>query len=128
MGQGDCWALFRSLEQSYLPDYNGVNKSRIANSSQHYYNLRRALQLYNETRRHFLGRVELQMTLDVKEGAYLAEAGSDEEEWMRRFRERYKSQAWMKEHDVEAEFVKTLAAEPLWSRDVEAIKIESASL
>jgi salicylate hydroxylase len=114
MGQGDCWALFRSLQQTYKRHNNSAIHP---NSSQGNYNLKRALRLYNETRRHFLGRVELQMDLDGTDARYLAEAGSDEDEWIRRFQERNKNQLWLTEHDVEAEFVKTFAAESLWSRE-----------
>jgi hypothetical protein len=115
MGQGDCWVLFRSLQQAYK---RHNNTAIHLNRSQGHYDLKRALQLYNETRRHFFGRVELQMELDVTDARHLAKAGSDEDEWIRRFQERNKNQLWLTEHDVEAEFVKTLAAESLWSREV----------
>ena len=90
-----------------------------AKASQKIYDLRKALRLYNETRRHFLGRVELQMELDRDDAAFLAEAASDEKEWIRRFSQSHKNQLWLTEHDVEAEFIKTLAAEAHWSQNVE---------
>jgi salicylate hydroxylase len=127
MGYADCWALFRSLEQSYKrpkPNAPSIEESSVP---PHLYDLPRALRLYNETRRHFLGRVELQMTLDRNESAYLAEA-EDEEEWIRRFKERHSNQIWLTEHDVEAEFQKTLAGEAHWLSQIEAAKGVKAHL
>jgi len=129
MGQRDCWALFRSLQESYKKrSDNDVNTTRISNAPQSHYDLPRALKLYSETRRHFLGRVELQMELDTKDAPYLAEAASDEKEWIRRFQERNKSLLWLAEHDVEAEFVKTLAAEAIWSTKVDDVNAVLAVL
>jgi hypothetical protein len=68
------------------------------------------------------------MVLDREDAGYLAEAARGEEEWISRFRERNKHQVWLTEYDVEAGFVGTLAAESLWSREVEATDIVSARL
>jgi salicylate hydroxylase len=119
MGQGDCWALFRSLQSTYSTSFSSA-------ASHGKYDLRRALGLYNETRRHFLGRVELQMSLDVKDAAYVAAAGNDEGEWIRRVKETHKNQVWLTEHDVEAEFLKTLSGEAHWSQETERPEIEEA--
>jgi hypothetical protein len=62
------------------------------------------------------------MVLDVENAAYLAEAAGNEDEWIRRFRKQYKSQVWLTEHDVEAEFAKTLAAETLWLKEIDGIR------
>ncbi|CZR68493.1 uncharacterized protein PAC_18392 [Phialocephala subalpina] len=113
MGFGDAWALFRSLQESNTPpSSNPVTSSQ---TSQSLYDVPRALRLYNETRYHFLGRVEQQMQLDGLDAAYISEAAHDKAEWIRRFQERHKNNTWLMEHDVEAEFVKTLASEPLWA-------------
>lgn len=90
-----------------------------ARNSGNVYDLRGSLRLYNETRRHFLERVELQMGLDGEDAAYIAEAADNEAAWVRRFQERHKNQLWLTEHDVEAAFISTLAAEPHWSRKLD---------
>lgn len=63
-----------------------------------------ALRLYNETRRHFLARVEEQIKMDKLDTAYVAAAGSDEKEWIRRYRERFTINWWILEHDVDAKW------------------------
>ncbi|RDL35179.1 Uncharacterized protein BP5553_07110 [Venustampulla echinocandica] len=116
MGQGDCWALFRSLQESYWQPTSVMETDLPANHiPRSRYDLQRALQLYDATRRPFLARVELQIQLDGADGSYISEAADDEEEWIRRFQERHRNQLWLTEHDVEAEFVKTLAAAPVSS-------------
>ena len=117
MGFGDGYALFRSLQATYRehrssPSRNLEDEQTTFAGS---YDIARALRIYNETRRHFLNRVELQMTLDIQDAKYIAQAGVDEREWIRRFRERTSLNHWLTEHDVEIEFQRVLAAESLWS-------------
>lgn len=122
MGFGDAWALFRSLQESHTHLSRDTETSQ--NISQIFYDLPRALRLYNETRHHLLGRVEQQMQLDGLDAAYIAESAHDEAEWIRRFQTRQKNNTWLMEHDVEAEFVKTLASEPLWAIKADASDAE----
>ncbi|TVY93393.1 hypothetical protein LAWI1_G001126 [Lachnellula willkommii] len=118
LGQGDSWALYRSLQQSYTGDGRNLTLPTGGQTApEKHYDLRRALGLYNETRRHFLGRVWLQQGLDGVDAAYIAQAASDEAQWIRKFQERHKNQLWMTEHDVEAAFVNTLASEAHWSKE-----------
>ncbi len=86
-------ALFLSLWRAHTP------------ASPAAYNLPYALHLYNETRRHFLARVEQQIQMDKLDIAYLAAAGSrpeDDAEAIRRYRERFNVNWWILEHDVDA--------------------------
>ncbi|TVY51378.1 6-hydroxynicotinate 3-monooxygenase [Lachnellula cervina] len=120
LGQGDSWALYRSLQQSYTGDDRNLTLPIGSQTAlEKHYNLRRALELYNETRRHFLGRVWRQQGLDSVDAAYIAQAANDEAEWIRRFQDRHKNQLWMTEYDVEAAFVETLASEAHWSKEVD---------
>lgn len=120
LGQGDSWALYRSLQQSYTGDDRNVTLPTGSQTAlEKHYDLRRALGLYTETRRHFLGRVWRQQGLDSVDAAYIAQAANDEAEWIRRFQDRHKNQLWMTEYDVEAAFVETLASEAHWSKEVD---------
>lgn len=130
MGFCDTWALFRSLQVTYRerigesPDASGD----AGDHSSHGYNLPRALRIYNETRRHFLSRVEAQMTFDLRDAQYVAQAGEDEQEWIRRFMERHSPNQWLMEHDVETEFQKTLTAESHWTSQRDSPPLVSARL
>ncbi|TVY20501.1 6-hydroxynicotinate 3-monooxygenase [Lachnellula arida] len=129
LGQGDSWALYRSLQQSYTGDGRNLTLPTGGKTApEKHYDLRRALGLYNETRRHFLGRVWLQQGLDGVDAAYIAQAASDEAQWIRRFQERHKNQLWMTEHDVEAAFVNTLASEAHWSKEDDREDLVTARL
>jgi salicylate hydroxylase len=109
MGFGDCWALYRSLQVCQINESLPALGNQLGG-----YDLKRALAIFNETRGHFLKRVEQQMTLDKAKGAYIAAAENNEQEWIRRFIERNPPNHWLTEHSVELEFQKTLEGEALW--------------
>ena len=98
MGYGDCWALYRALESTTKRDGG--------------YDAPRALRMLNETRIPFLSRVETQMGVDRLDAQYVAAAGEDETEWVRRFNQFNIPNDWLVEHDVELEIQKALAIEP----------------
>lgn len=56
------------------------------------------------------------MILDFQNSQYISEAGSDETEWIRRFKERQSTNHWLTEYDVEAEFQNKLALEKTWAQ------------
>ena len=103
MGFGDCWALTRALEASR--ESSGAVDGN--------YNVPRALRIFQAARLPFLTRVEKQMELDTKSAIYVAEASKNEEEWVRRFKERNPLSQWLTEHDVELEVQKATMEEPL---------------
>lgn len=69
------------------------------------YDVAYALHLYNESRVHFLRRVEKQIQLDKLDNAYIA-AADGHDEWVRRYKERFTINWWLLEHDAEAEWQK----------------------
>lgn len=108
MGACDAWALYRSLAAA----------RRVQTvATGHTYDLPQALRLFNETRRHFLHRVERQMSIDRIDAAFVAEASDREEEWIRRFKDRASLNHWLTEHDVELEFQNVQAQASCWSTE-----------
>ncbi|OKL63770.1 hypothetical protein UA08_00695 [Talaromyces atroroseus] len=91
----DVWALYRSLHRTC--------------QGKETYNIPHALQLFNESRRHFLQRVERQFDYDKMDTKYVNEAVDDHDEFTKRYRERYTLISWILEHDPE-----------LWWQEVEA--------
>ena len=77
---GDVRALYLSLWRTHAPNASAADASA--------YDIPYALHLYNETRRYFLQRVEQQTKMDKVDIAYVA-AALDEQEWIRRYRERF---------------------------------------
>ncbi|KAI1626798.1 salicylate hydroxylase [Exophiala viscosa] len=111
-----CLSLWRTHQSS----------STISEASTAPYDVPYALRLYNETRRHFLARVEEQIKLDKLDTAYVAAAGSDEKEWIRRYRERFTINWWILEHDVDAKWQEVEAMERHKDRSQKAI-VEAAN-
>lgn len=99
MGFGDGWALSRALEatRSRNGPFYGA------------YDVRAALDIFQETRAPFLLRVERQMSIDPLDKEYIAAAGDDEDEWIRRFKERNTESHWLTDHDVELEVQRVIA-------------------
>jgi salicylate hydroxylase len=103
----DVWALYRSLQRTHVsrpPTDAPPNEahptpppSRTASPKppgnqemgQVGYDVPYALHLYNETRRHFLQRVQKQLSLDKLDIRYCEEAIDDWEEYVRRYRETF---------------------------------------
>ncbi|KAI0460724.1 hypothetical protein LJB42_002440 [Komagataella kurtzmanii] len=96
-GFGDVWALYRSLQETVCDAY--VDTGLPAD-----HDLHRALFLFNETRRHFLARVEKQLGYDADTyKSYISTARNDKE-WRARFRQVESPLEWMRENKVEADF------------------------
>ncbi|KAK3319396.1 salicylate hydroxylase [Apodospora peruviana] len=105
MGHGDAWALYRALQATSSGDGMGS------------YDVPRALRIFQQARLPFLMRVEQQMAVDVVNAGYVRQAGGrDEDEWIRRFRERNAENQWLTEHDVELEVQMAVMGETLWDR------------
>ena len=51
------------------------------------------------------------MVVDALDATYILLAGTNEQEWIRRFLERYTMNRWLLEHDAEAEFQKLKSKE-----------------
>ncbi|CAK7223394.1 hypothetical protein SCUCBS95973_005163 [Sporothrix curviconia] len=103
---GDVRALYLSLWRAH---------NMPSSTSDTAYDVPYALHLYNETRRHFLHRVERQIQMDKVDQAYVAAAGDDgpenDAEWIRRYRERFTINWWLLEHDVDARWQEVEAME-----------------
>lgn len=99
----DVWALYRSLQRTY--SFQSPSKPPTG------YDVPYALHLFDETRRHFLLRVERQFEYDRLDGLYVSEAMDDDEEFARRYRERYTLIWWILEHDVDAKWQEVEAEE-----------------
>jgi salicylate hydroxylase len=117
---GDVLALYRSLHRAHASRpptiatqsrYSGQSDRstppctpRPAGSapSMDTYNIPYALHLYNETRRHFLQRVERQLGYDKLDVAYCMEVIDDYDEYVKRYRETFTVNFWLLEHDVDA--------------------------
>lgn len=95
----DVWTLYRSLNRAYK-DTDMVP-----------YNIPYALNLYNESRRHFLQRVERQFDYDRIDSKYVTEALDDHNEFVRRYRERHTLIWWILEHDADARWQEVEAEE-----------------
>ncbi len=82
-------------------------------SDRHGYDVAYALHLFNETRRHYLLRVEQQFGYDRLDGSYVFEAadGHDDEEFVRRYQERYATNWWILEYDVDQRWQEVEAEE-----------------
>ncbi|OAA63689.1 Salicylate hydroxylase (Salicylate 1-monooxygenase) [Niveomyces insectorum RCEF 264] len=93
----DVRALYLSLWRSY-------NSQGPANPAAPPYDIPYALHLYNETRSALLQRVERQIRYDHQDAAYIAAAGDDEEEWIRRYRERFTINWFILEDEVDAKW------------------------
>lgn len=100
----DVWTLYRSLNRTYM------NPSTLQ-TDEVPYNIPYALHLFNESRRHFLHRVEQQFDYDKLDTQYVSEAIEDDTEFGRRYRERYTPISWILEHDPEARWQQVEAAE-----------------
>jgi hypothetical protein len=90
------------------------------------YDVPYSLYLYNETRRYFLQRVKKQMDNDRLDGAYIAGAGDNENEWIQRYRERFTINWWLLEHDVDEKWQEVEAdARHRWTKeeDLKAAKL-----
>jgi salicylate hydroxylase len=125
----DVWALYRSLHRTHVsrpPTDASPNAaqptpppSRTASPKlsdgpalrQVGYNVPYALRLYNETRRHFLQRVQKQLSLDKLDIKYCEEAINDYDEYVHRYRETFTMNWWLLEHDVDARFQEVEAEE-----------------
>ncbi|KAK4937279.1 hypothetical protein LTR10_022036 [Elasticomyces elasticus] len=101
----DVRALYLSLWRTHQ------SSSTSSEATTALYDVPYALRLYDETRRHFLARVEEQIKLDKLDTGYVAAAGSDEKEWIRRYRERFTINWWILEHDVDAKWQEVEAME-----------------
>jgi salicylate hydroxylase len=102
MGFCDGWALYRALQATRTRD--GPARGP--------YDVAAALRIFQEARAPFLLRVERQMALDVEDSKFVAAAGEDEAEWIRRFKERNPENQWLTEHDVELEVQKAIMGQP----------------
>lgn len=91
LGFDDVWALYRGLSETKL------DKT---------YRLEKALFLFNETRRHFLLRVEVQTKIDAQIQKRYVDASKDDDEWKKRVAERGLVSNWISEHSSEAEYQK----------------------
>ncbi|KIW33245.1 uncharacterized protein PV07_00111 [Cladophialophora immunda] len=91
----DVWCLYRSLGSAHDPR----SSPRVVP-----YHVPYALHLYNESRVHFLHRVERQIQMDKRDYSYIRAAGDDHQEWVRRYKERFTINWWLLEHDAEAEW------------------------
>jgi salicylate hydroxylase len=91
----DVRALYLSLWRTYKP------KPLSYSNTKTHYDVPYSLHLYNETRRYYLQRVKKQMDNDRLDGTYIAGAGDDDNEWIRRYRERCTINWWLLEHDVD---------------------------
>ncbi|KAH8693841.1 hypothetical protein BGW36DRAFT_300332 [Talaromyces proteolyticus] len=101
----DVWTLYRSLHRTYRTRPKPMDADKVP------YNIPYALHLFNETRRHFLQRVERQFDYDKIDTKYVSEALGDEEEFVYRYRERYTSTSWILEHDPDARWQEVEAEE-----------------
>jgi hypothetical protein len=88
----------RALYLSLWPTYTSRQESNSKITQA--YDVPYALHLYNETRTYFLKRVKKQMDNDRLDGAYIAGAGLDENEWILRYRVRFTINWRLLEHDV----------------------------
>lgn len=122
----DAWALYRSLYRTHASrpatiasPINAATSIRPCSAGTSTcpeirpvaYNVPYALHLYNETRRHFLKRVENQISLDKLDIEYCAQAIDDYDEYVRRYRETFTINWWLLEHDVDAQFQEVEAQE-----------------
>ncbi|KAH8879474.1 FAD/NAD(P)-binding domain-containing protein, partial [Thozetella sp. PMI_491] len=109
----DVWALYRSLHRTHTsrlptiasnlsPGARIPPPGRATGDGAVEYNVPYALNLFNETRRHFLQRVERQFEYDRADTAYIIEAIDEDDEFVRRYQERYTVNWWILEHDVDA--------------------------
>jgi salicylate hydroxylase len=89
------WCLYRSLGRTHDPK---------APPNTVPYHIPYSLHLYNESRVHFLHRVERQIQMDKLDNKYIMGAGDDYQEWVRRYNERFTINWWLLEHDAEAEW------------------------
>ncbi|CAH2450339.1 Putative salicylate hydroxylase [Komagataella phaffii CBS 7435] len=96
-GFGDVWALYRPLQETVSDAY--VDTGLLAD-----YDLHRALFLFNETRRHFLARVEKQLGYDADTYKSYFSTARNDKEWRARFRQVESPLEWMRENNVEADF------------------------
>jgi salicylate hydroxylase len=74
------------------------------------YDIPYSLHLYNETRKYLLQRVEKQIAYDRLDTAYIAAAGT-EDEWIRRYRERFTINWFILEDEVDARWQEVEAEE-----------------
>jgi hypothetical protein len=111
--------LYLSLWRTYDSKNEGVSTA---------YNVPYALHLYNESRKHFLQRVESQISADKVDTAYLLDAGDDDAEYIRRYREKFTINWWLLEHDVDARWqeVEAMERHKYKIQDAE-VKIEQAA-
>jgi salicylate hydroxylase len=136
----DVWALYRSLwrahtaklptdaslpattsysRSSSVPSASSSSTSLSSTTSSRVdliklsipYNIPYALHLYNETRAGFLQRVERQLAYDRMDLSYVKAAEDDEQEYIRRYRERFTINWWLLEHDVDAKWQEVEAQE-----------------
>lgn len=118
---GDVWALYRSLHRAHSSRPPTIASAGAATALAKElvpesdgpppYDVPYALHLYNETRRHFLQRVERQFVYDRRDIAYCVEAIDDYAEYVKRFKERYTVNWWLLEHDVDARWQEAEAEE-----------------
>jgi salicylate hydroxylase len=100
----DVRALYLSLWRTHNPRHH-------PGSSSPPYDIPYALHLFNETRRYCLQRVERQIAYDRLDTQYIAAAGDDEQEWIRRYRERFTINWFILEDEVDAKWQEVEAEE-----------------
>ncbi|KAK6204648.1 salicylate hydroxylase [Scheffersomyces amazonensis] len=101
-GFSDAWALYRSLQET---SSNYWYESTPQASK---YNLKLTTFLFNETRRHFLKRVEQQLTIDGLQSKERIQppTDTDDSEWRSRYLIKRHGGEWIRSHNAEFEFQK----------------------
>ncbi|KAG7893850.1 hypothetical protein KL908_002904 [Ogataea polymorpha] len=100
MGFDDIWALYRALSETSTKFTNGDPDQQTK------YNLPLSLFLFNETRKHFLQRVERQTFIDSEVKKKYLNLAKDDADWQRRLLNSLGGLDWVKEHNVELEYQK----------------------